>query len=98
MDEVRYTDEIPRVLEELRAKPTLLTLNGTNSDSKKATRPAAFDGMSAFTTNSEILHPIITECRVIKSEMELEGLRYACMISSEAHKAVMRDIKPGMKV
>lgn len=48
VDEVRYTDELPAALEQLRAAPTLLTLNGNNSDSGKATRAAAFDGISKF--------------------------------------------------
>ena len=48
--------------------------------------------------NNETLHPIMAECRVIKTEMELEALRYITKVSSDAHKIVMRKIKPGMKV
>jgi hypothetical protein len=45
VDEVRYVDEIPEVLRTFAGgHPMLLTLNGVNSDSKKSTRPAAFDG------------------------------------------------------
>lgn len=44
MDEVRYVDDMPNSLRELQKDPTLLTLNGVNTDSKKQTRPAAFDG------------------------------------------------------
>ncbi|KAG8143849.1 putative Peptidase D protein, partial [Naja naja] len=39
-----------------------------------------------FTVNNTILHPEIAECRVIKTDMELEVLRYTNKISSEAHK------------
>lgn len=55
-------------------------------------------GMSEFKIEPNHLHPIMSECRVIKTEMELQALRYASKISSEAHKSLMRQIKPGMKV
>lgn len=97
VDDVRFVDEIPTVLRELQSDPTILTLNGINTDSGKTTRPAAFDGMSEFKKDSVLLHPIMAECRVFKTEMELEGLRYAAKISCEAHKALMRQIKIGMK-
>ncbi|XP_059087149.1 xaa-Pro dipeptidase-like [Tigriopus californicus] len=97
VDEVRYVDDMPNSLRELQKEPTLLTLNGVNSDSKKQTRPAAFDGMSEFKIEPNHLQPIMAECRVIKTEMELQALRYASKISSEAHKSLMRQIKPGMK-
>ena len=49
VDEVRYVDEMPSVLEALNGgASTLLTLNGVNTDSGKTTRAAAFDGMSKF--------------------------------------------------
>ena len=44
------------------------------------------------------LFPVIAELRVIKTEMELQALRYISKVSSDAHKVVMRKIKPGMKV
>ncbi|XP_053401005.1 xaa-Pro dipeptidase-like isoform X2 [Mercenaria mercenaria] len=69
---------------------------GLNTDSGKYSREAAFDGISEFKVNNEVLHPEISECRVFKSDMELEVLRYANRVSSEAHKEVMRNVKPGM--
>ncbi len=47
VDKVHYVDELPEVLSTLGkggSKATLLTLQGINTDSKKHTRPAAFDG------------------------------------------------------
>ena len=44
------------------------------------------------------LFPVIAELRVIKTEMELQALRYISKVSSDAHKVVMRKITPGMKV
>ena len=100
MDEVYYLEDMKRVLSTLvdGRKPPLLTLLGVNTDSGKTTRTAAFDGISEFETNSEILHPIISELRVIKTEEELKVLRYVAGVSSDAHMQVMRTIKPGMKV
>ena len=86
---------MPKVLKGLN--PTLLTLRGMNTDSKKMTLEAAFDGISEFKVNNSILHHIMSELRVIKTPMELDALRYVAQVSSEAHKAVMRGIKPGMK-
>lgn len=34
------------------------------------------------------MHPILTECRVIKSELEIALIQYANDISSEAHVEV----------
>lgn len=39
----------------------------------------------------------MAELRVIKTPAELDVLRYATKISSDAHKVVMRAIRPGMK-
>ncbi|EZA50679.1 xaa-Pro dipeptidase isoform X2 [Ooceraea biroi] len=95
VNEAHYTDEIARVLKEKRAR-LLLTLNGRNSDSGLLSREAIFDGISEFKVDNSILYPEICECRVIKSREEIEVLRYVCMISSEAHKAVMRSVRPEM--
>jgi len=99
VDEVRYVDEMPSHLRSVAGStvPTLLLLEGPNTDSGLTTRPAAFDGMSEFQTNRGILHHEMADCRVIKTKFEMEVLRYANKISSLAHMHVMRNIKPGMK-
>ena len=98
VDEVRYIDEMPDSLRTLTsAPPTLLLLEGPNTDSGKMARPAAFDGMSKFKTDKTILFHQIAETRVYKTPMELDVLRYASKISSLAHMHVMRTMKPGMK-
>jgi len=98
VDSVLYVDEMPEHLRTLASgQPTLLLLEGPNTDSGKMTRPAAFDGMSQFQTNRTLLHHQMAECRVIKTPDELEVLRYASKISSLAHMHVMRTVKPGMK-
>ncbi|XP_073163983.1 xaa-Pro dipeptidase isoform X4 [Lepidochelys kempii] len=55
---------------------------GVNTDSGNISREASFEGISH---------------RVIKTDMELEVLRYTNKISSEAHKEVMKAVKVGMK-
>lgn len=96
VDEVAFTDELVAVLRRLQPKPVLLTLRGVNSDSGKKTLEAAFDGMSEFSADSSVLFPVLAELRVVKTAAELDALRYAAKISSAAHMAVMRAIRPGM--
>ncbi|KAF3634913.1 putative pre-mRNA-processing factor 6-like [Capsicum annuum] len=42
-------------------------------------------GIEKFQKDLNTLHPILTECRVIKSDLELALIQYANDISSEAH-------------
>lgn len=98
VDEVRYVDEIADVLKD--KKPSmLLTLRGQNTDSKSWCREACFEGLGSFKdiVDNTILHPVIMECRVIKTPMELDVMRYCNEKSSAAHCEIMRAIKPGMQ-
>ncbi|XP_014677679.1 PREDICTED: xaa-Pro dipeptidase-like [Priapulus caudatus] len=96
VDTVHYIDDISSVLAS-KTPSCLLTLHGLNTDSGKMSREAAFDGMSRFTVDKAALHGEMAECRVFKSDEELEVLRYTNRISSDAHKEVMRTVRPGMK-
>lgn len=95
VEEVHFADKIVHVLTN-KNPPVLLTLCGQNSDSGKYSQEAVFEGIGSFKVNNEILHHEISECRVFKSDKELEVLRYINRISSEAHKAVMKSMQPGM--
>lgn len=95
VDEVYWTNELSTLLKDEKVE-TLLTLKGVNSDSGKLSKEATFDGINEFNLDDHTLHPIITELRVIKTEYELEVLRYTNKISSQAHIEVMKNIKPGM--
>lgn len=95
VDHVHFNDDIAEVLKK-RNPSHLLTLYGLNSDSGSYSKEAKFDGIENFKVNKEILHPQISECRVFKSDLELEVIRYANKISSEAHKEVMKNVKPGI--
>ncbi|KAL3130945.1 hypothetical protein ABBQ38_000268 [Trebouxia sp. C0009 RCD-2024] len=96
VDEVHYTEDMERVLSEL--KPAALhLLCGTNTDSSIATRPADFDGMRSFNLDkSDLLFNVLTECRVRKTPEELEVMHYANQVASAAHVQVMQQIKPHM--
>ncbi|KAF9680455.1 hypothetical protein SADUNF_Sadunf06G0122900 [Salix dunnii] len=97
---VHYTDEIGGVLHKLSnvlEKPLLFLLHGLNTDSNNFSKPAEFEGIEKFEKDLTTLHPILTECRVLKSDMELALIQFANDISSEAHVEVMRKTRVGME-
>ncbi|XP_058074056.1 uncharacterized protein LOC131222852 isoform X2 [Magnolia sinica] len=97
---VCYTDEIVEVLHDHyggSGKPLLFLLHGLNTDSNNFSKPAELEEMEKFDTDLATLHPILTECRILKSDMELALIQYANDISSEAHIEVMRNIRVGME-
>uniref|UniRef100_A0AAX7VGK4 Xaa-Pro dipeptidase n=1 Tax=Astatotilapia calliptera TaxID=8154 RepID=A0AAX7VGK4_ASTCA len=62
---------------------------GQNTDSGSTCREASFDGITGYS---------FSVCsRVVKTDMELEVLRYTNRVSSEAHKMIMKHVKPGKK-
>lgn len=87
VDEVQYTDELVTAL---AACPCILLLSGFNTDGKRHARPASFPGLEKLGTDSTLLWPAITECRVFKTEREISLLKYSAAITSEAHIAVMQ--------
>ncbi|KAH8419206.1 hypothetical protein KR222_010576 [Zaprionus bogoriensis] len=94
VDEVYYVDELEAYLEKTAPK-LILTLSGTNSDSGLTMQPPEFAGKEKYVTDCDLLYPILSECRVIKSAGELEVLRYVAKVSSDAHVKVMQYIRPG---
>lgn len=92
---VKYTEDLNQYF--VDRKPTAIhTLLGINSDSKAKSVPATFEGIERFNVVTSFLHTAITECRVIKSSIEIEIMRYVNKVSSEAHKKVMKACRPGM--
>ncbi|KAG7242585.1 hypothetical protein INR49_020298, partial [Caranx melampygus] len=98
-EKILFTLQTSKIVDVLSSlKPAvLLTLRGQNTDSGSICREASFEGISGFQVNNTLLHPVIVECRLLKTDMELEVLRYTNRISSEAHKMVMKNVKPGQK-
>lgn len=81
-----------------RADPAVMyTLKALNSDSGNTASEAGFDGMDKYRVDNGRLFPIIADLRVIKTEEEIEVLRYVAAASSAAHKAVMKKVAPGTK-
>lgn len=89
VDDVFYTEDLERIIGE-KNPSLLLTLSGVNSDSGKTYQPASFKGMEKFPQDADILFPVIAECRVIKSQAEIDVLRYVAGVSADAHKKVMK--------
>jgi len=74
----------------------ILLLSGTNTDSGlTSTPPQLPQALSPF-TNSTILHDILAECRVIKSQAELSLLRHVTELTSLAHVYTMSRTHPTM--
>ena len=91
-----YTTQLRSTLDS-RHITTLYVLFGTNLDSGLATKTeATFPGIESYTVERTMLHPLLTELRVFKSEQEVQLMRLGNLISSQAHVYVMRHIKIGM--
>jgi Xaa-Pro dipeptidase len=92
VEEVEYVEDMGKTLQSMGAKQLLL-LKGYNTDGGKYSVPADFEGIDKFTCNKDILHSVISECRVFKTEEEIAALRKACKISSDAHVQMMKTCK-----
>lgn len=97
VDYCYYSDELEKVLKEVMGVRKLYLLRGLNTDSHEIHQEASFKGIENFERDVDTLHPLLNECRVIKTELEIELLRYTNLVSSRAHVEVMRQCKPGMK-
>jgi len=73
-----------------------LIINGKNTDSGSLHKGASFDGIEKFQVDKTTLFPFIEECRVVKTDREIEVLRYVARASSLAHCLVMQNVHPGM--
>jgi len=95
VDDVDYVDQIEEYLKKIKAS-VIYTMKGVNSDSGNCFKEAVFKGKENFHVDNEKLFPLLRECRVIKSEDELNLLRYVNKVSSRAHSQVMKKVAPGM--
>ena len=74
----------------------VFVLYGLNSDSGNYASPAVLHEVFAERTDRDALFPAIAELRTIKSEAEVEVMRYVNWVSSMAHAEVMAAGKPRM--
>ena len=106
VDECYYVDEVTEYLKKIQGQNgddgclSIMLLEGLNTDSgnmyssesaKKFIPDELGDAIDIDT-----LFPLLVECRVIKSEQELQLMRHVAELSSDAHVYVMRECKPGM--
>ncbi|CAB3408005.1 unnamed protein product [Caenorhabditis bovis] len=97
VDEVHFNDDgvIANYLKTIGTKKLHL-LRAENTDSQNVLEPAKFSGIEQFTQDVSVLYGVIAELRVIKTEKEIQVMRYASKIASEAHRAAMKHMRPGL--
>lgn len=97
VDDVHFqnTNAISKYLQQLSVKKVLL-LRAENTDSGNVLEPPTFEGKEKFDIDIKTLYPIIAELRVFKTDKEMEVMRYASKIASEAHRATMKAIRAGL--
>jgi Xaa-Pro dipeptidase len=97
VDEVLYSDDLVDFLK-LNASETahIHVLQGTNSDSGLTVEPPTFTGSEAFSMDTSVLFHTLATARVTKNSEELEAMRYAAYVASNAHVQVMRSTTVGM--
>lgn len=96
LDEVHYTSEIEKYFKELNPG-TIFFFYGVDSDSKMTPSLPDFPFVSSYRVDKEALYPVLCECRVIKSQKEIELMRLIGKVSSAIHVLCMRNNKPGLK-
>ena len=99
VDAVKYTDNVERFLEKLLLEDEhkqLWLLHGLNSDSGKHFEPPSLQSkLLKARSNTTCLFPVLAECRVTKSEAELQLLRHVTEVTSFGHVHTMRHMQPG---
>uniref|UniRef100_A0A8R1DTL1 Xaa-Pro dipeptidase n=1 Tax=Caenorhabditis japonica TaxID=281687 RepID=A0A8R1DTL1_CAEJA len=98
VDEVIFNDKTTTIADYLKRLGTknVYLLRAENTDSGNTLVEPQFTGSQDFILNTELLYQELAELRVIKTELEVDVLRYASKIASEAHRAAMKHMKPGL--
>ncbi|CAK0827301.1 unnamed protein product, partial [Prorocentrum cordatum] len=95
VDGVFFVDEMASVMK-ARGAESLLAYHGLNRDSGLRLPSPRFEGCGDFRILSDgRLWDALAECRVVKDEDELAILHFVNDVSSDAHVAVMRGVRPG---
>jgi len=102
VDACEYMEDIESILLTAATETAphkLYLMNGQNSDSGNWYLPPAFilerTTLAKVSKDTNVLFPILAECRVIKSPAELQLLRHVTEVTSFGHAYVMRNIRPG---
>ncbi|ULU09916.1 hypothetical protein L3Y34_014346 [Caenorhabditis briggsae] len=98
VDEVFFNDTEKTIAEKLKALAVknVYLLRAENTDSGDVLTEPKFAGSQDFQLNTQLLYLEMAELRVIKTEKEIDVMRYASKIASEAHRAAMKHMKPGL--
>jgi len=94
VDECYFVNDIESVLKSHGCQ-LIYIIHGKNTDSGNTHHGSHFAGIENFEVDKSTLFPIIEDCRTTKTDKELDVMRYICRVSAEAHKEVMKSIKPG---
>lgn len=107
VDRVCYVNDMLSVMtEDAKERMDLFVLRGTNTDSGSPVRSVVetkvfkdqkFESHFNVIENKPSLYDAIVSCRLIKSPLEIELMKYVTDVTSDAHMAVLRHCKPGMR-
>lgn len=94
---MRYVEEMEEWLKERKAEKLYLN-TGVNSDSGMENMIPE-DKYWRFHENvdQETMYEMLANCRVTKTEQEIDVMRWATRITVEGHVEVLRKIRDGMR-
>lgn len=95
VDAIYYDDQLEATLTELNVEAVHL-LHGQNTDSGNMFETPSLPALAKFKIEKDVLFPILSQLRTIKTAKEIELMRYVCNISAQAHVEVMKSLRPGM--
>ena len=98
VSEVKYVSELSTWIQK-RKPDQILTIGTPNPNTNQVLTEPTFDGIDKFRhlIRRDTLHHKISDCRVIKTKLEIEHLKKLNDISSQAHIEIMRNCRIGMK-
>mmetsp|Transcript_2699 Transcript_2699/g.3907 ORF Transcript_2699/g.3907 Transcript_2699/m.3907 type:complete len:522 (+) Transcript_2699:29-1594(+) len=101
VDEVRYVFDLAKSFVEKKVS-TVYVLTGLNTDSGMTTalvpnvKEICKEQKCEFKVDNKLLYPVLAECRVIKTPLEIKYMRICTLVTCQAHVFVMRHIRAGM--
>eukprot|EP00826_Nyctotherus_ovalis_P006252 TRINITY_DN1145_c0_g1_i6.p1 TRINITY_DN1145_c0_g1~~TRINITY_DN1145_c0_g1_i6.p1 ORF type:complete len:450 (+),score=159.77 TRINITY_DN1145_c0_g1_i6:361-1710(+) len=90
-----YVKDMEMVVEKMGTKKIYVNY-GKNSDSGLTTLVPEEKWMEKYPVDKDAVHPILCECRVIKSPQEIEIMRVAAKAGVECHLEAMKHCRPGV--
>jgi len=96
LDECLYTDDLEDYFKKLNPG-MIYFFHGVDSDSKLTPSLPTFDWLGNYRADKDVLYPILSECRVIKSKKEIDLMRIIGQVSSDIHVLCMQNNQAGLK-